>query len=254
MTVVPVLLYHAVTARPPPGLDRFTVAPRQFGDHLGVLRNAGRVGLTVSQFAACLRNGSGLPGLPVVVTFDDGYADFLEAAERLGTAGLPATLYMTTGQIGAARMLTRRQLQSLGGSPVEVGAHSRTHPRLDELAPGRLRDEVHGSKADLEDLLQQPTRSFAYPHGDHDPQVRQTVVDAGFDSAAAVKNAFSHDRDDPFAIARITVTAGTTAERIGQLLQGRGAPTAWARERRTTRAYRSYRRVLRGLRREARRP
>ena len=114
MTLVPVLLYHAVTARPPPGLERFTVAPRQFGDHLGVLRDAGRVGLTVSQFAACLRNGSGLPELPVVVTFDDGYGDFLDAAERLAAAGLPATLYMTTGQIGAARMLTRRQLQSPG--------------------------------------------------------------------------------------------------------------------------------------------
>jgi peptidoglycan/xylan/chitin deacetylase (PgdA/CDA1 family) len=160
---------------------------------------------------------------------------------------------MTTGQIGAARMLTRRQLQSLGGL-VEVGAHSRTHPRLDELAPGRLRDEVHGSKADLEDLLQQPTRSFAYPHGDHDRQVRQMVVDAGFDSAAAVKNAFSHGRDDPFAIARITVTATTTAERIRQLLQGRGAPAAWARERRRTRAYRSYRRVRRRLRRGVTQP
>jgi peptidoglycan/xylan/chitin deacetylase (PgdA/CDA1 family) len=253
MTLVPVLLYHAVTARPPPGLERFTLAPRQFGDHLGVLRDAGRVGLTVSQFAACLRNGSVLPELPVVVTFDDGYADFLDAAGRLGIAGLPATLYMTTGQIGAARMLTRRQLQSLGGS-VEVGAHSRMHPRLDELAPGRLRDEVQGSKADLEDLLQQPTRSFAYPHGDHDQNVRRAVVDAGFESAAAVKNAFSHDRDDPFAIARITVTAGTTAERIGRLLQGRGAPPAWARERRRTRAYRSYRRVRRRLQREVRRP
>ena len=227
MTLVPVLLYHAVTARPPPGLERFTVAPRHFADHLRVLRDAGRVGLTVSQFAACLRNGPVLPELPVVVTFDDGYADFLDAAERLGIAGLPATLYMTTGQIGAARMLTRRQLQSLGGS-VEVGAHSRTHPGWTSLPPAAPR-RGPGSKADLEDLLQQPTRSFAYPHGDHDRQVRQTVVDAGFDSAAAVKNAFSHERDDPFAIARITVTAGTTAERIGQLLQGRGAPAAWAR-------------------------
>jgi peptidoglycan/xylan/chitin deacetylase (PgdA/CDA1 family) len=253
MRLVPVLLYHAVTARPPLGLESFTVAPRQFADHLGVLRDAGRVGFTVSQFAACLRNGSVLPEQPVVVTFDDGYADFLDAAERLETAGLPATLYMTTGQIGAARMLTRRQLQSLGDL-VEVGAHSRTHPRLDELASWRLGDEVHGSKADLEDLLQRPMRSFAYPHGDHDRQVRQTVVDAGFDSAAAVKNAFSHDRDDPFAIARITVTAGTTAERIAQLLQGRGAPAAWAKERQRTRAYRSYRRVRRRLRREVRRP
>jgi peptidoglycan/xylan/chitin deacetylase (PgdA/CDA1 family) len=252
MTVVPVLLYHGVTARPPPGLEHFTVHPHQFTEHVGILRDAGRVGLTVSVLAACLRNRAQLPDLPVLVTFDDGYADFLDAGERLATAGLPSTLYVTTGQVGAAGMLTRRQLQSLGQA-VEVGAHSRTHPRLDELPPGQLRDEVFGSKADLEDVLQRPTRSFAYPHGDHDRHVRQTVVDAGFDSAAAVKNAFSHDRDDPFAIARITVTAGTTARRIGQLLQGRGAPPAWSGERRRTRAYRSYRRMRRRLQREAER-
>jgi peptidoglycan/xylan/chitin deacetylase (PgdA/CDA1 family) len=252
MRLVPVLLYHAVAPRPPPGLERFTVAPRQFADHLRVLRDAGRVGLTVSRFAACLRDGAELPDRPVVMTFDDGYADFLDAAEGLAAGGLPATLYMTTGQVGAVGMLTRRQLRSLGGW-VEVGAHSRTHPRLDELPPWRLGDEVLGSKADLEDLLQRPTRSFAYPPADHDRQVRQAVVDAGFDSAAAVKNAFSHDRDDPFAIARITVTAGTTAERIGRLLQGRAAPVAWAGERRRTRTYRAYRRLRRRLR-EAGRP
>jgi peptidoglycan/xylan/chitin deacetylase (PgdA/CDA1 family) len=250
MTVVPVLLYHAVTARPPPGLEQFTVHPHRFAEHVRALRDSGRLGLTVSEFAACLRSRSQLPALPVLLTFDDGYADFLDAAEWLAAAGLPSTLYVTTGQVGTAGMLTRRQLQSLGGA-VEVGAHSRTHPRLDELSPGPLRDEVFGSKADLEDVLQRPARSFAYPHGDHDEAVRQTVVDAGFDSAAAVKNAFSYDRDDPFAIARITVTTGTTARRIGQLLQGRGVPLAWSRERRRTQAHRAYRRMRRRLQRQA---
>jgi peptidoglycan/xylan/chitin deacetylase (PgdA/CDA1 family) len=253
MTIVPVLLYHAVTEHPPAALERFTVHPAHFAEHLGCLRDSGRTGLTVPELAACLKGQAQLPPRPVLVTFDDGYADFLDAAERLAAAGFPSTLYVTTGQLGAAGMLTRGQLRSLGGA-VEVGAHSRSHPRLDELPADRLRDEVHGSKADLEEVLQRPARSFAYPHGDHDQRVRQVVVEAGFGSAAAVKNAFSHDRDDPFAIARITVTAGTTAERIGELLQGLGAPTAWARERRRTRAYRSYRRVRRRLRREARAP
>jgi peptidoglycan/xylan/chitin deacetylase (PgdA/CDA1 family) len=253
MTVVPVLLYHSVTEHPPPRLEHFTVHPRRFAEHVGVLRDCGRVGLTVSEFAACLNNASQLPDLPVLVTFDDGYADFLDAVERLAAADLPSTLYVTTGQVGMAGMLSRWQLQSLGET-VEVGAHSRTHPRLDELPSGLLRNEVCGSKADLEDALQRPARSFAYPHGDHDQRVRQTVVDAGFDSAAAVKNACSHDHDDPFAIARITITAATSTKRIGELLQGHGVPHAWSKERRRTQAYRSYRRVRRRLRREARRP
>ena len=244
MTVVPVLLYHAISASPPPGLKRFTVHPRQFAEHVAVLRDAGRAGLTVSQFAACLRGGAPLPDRPVLVTFDDGYADFLQAAEWLLSARLPSTLYVTTAAVGTTGMLSRRQLSSLGQA-VEVGAHSRTHPRLDELAPARLRSEVFGSKAELEDVLQRPVRSFAYPHGDHDQDVRRSVVAARFESAAAVKNALSHDRDDPFAIARVTVTADVTARRIEELLRGRGAPTAWAGERRRTQAYRAVRRLRR---------
>jgi peptidoglycan/xylan/chitin deacetylase (PgdA/CDA1 family) len=250
MTVVPVLLYHAVTEHPPAAMERFTVHPARFAEHVGCLRDSGRASLTVPQFVACLEGQAPLPARPVLVTFDDGYADFLDAAERLAAAGLPTTLYVTTGQLGAAGMLTGRQLRSLAGT-VEVGAHSRSHPRLDELPSERLRDEVHGSKADLEDLLQRPTRSFAYPHGDHDRGVRQAVVEAGFGSAAAVKNAFSHDRDDPFAIARITVTAATSTERIAALLEGRGAPRAWQGERPRTRAYRAYRRARRRLHRGA---
>jgi peptidoglycan/xylan/chitin deacetylase (PgdA/CDA1 family) len=246
MTVVPVLLYHAISASPPPGLERFTVHPRRFAEHVAVLRDTGRTGLTVSQFAACLRGRALLPERPVLLTFDDGYADFLQAAERLVTARLPSTLYVTSAAVGTRGMLTRRQLLSLGQA-VEVGAHSRTHPRLDELAPARLRSEVFGSKAELEDLLQRPMRTFAYPHGDHDQDVRQTVVAARFGSAAAVKNALSHDRDDPFAIARVTVTGDVTARRIEELLQGRGAPRAWSGERRRTQAYRAFRRVRRRL-------
>ena len=249
MTVVPVLLYHAITARPPDGLEQFTVHPQRFAEHLDVLRKAGRVGLTVSQLAASLKGRRRLPGLPVLLTFDDGYADFLQAAEELAAARLPSTLYVTTGEIGSVGKLTRSQLRSLDEA-VEVGAHSRTHPRLDEVPPERLRDEVFGSKADLEDILQRPVHSFAYPHGDHDRVVRQAVIAAGFGSAAAVKNALSHEQDDPFAIARVTVTAHTTARRIEELLHGQSAPMAWSGERRRTRAYRAYRRMRRRLQRE----
>ena len=58
--------------------------------------------------------------------------------------------------------------------------------------------------------MQTSVHSFSYPHGCYDHRVRSAVVEAGFRSAVAVKNALSHDHDDPFAIARWTVTAGTS--------------------------------------------
>jgi hypothetical protein len=81
------------------------------------------------------------------------------------------------------------------------------------------------------------------------------VIDGGFRSAVAVKNALSHDHDDPFAIARITIMADTPISSVLAALDGRGAPIAWRGERYRTRAFRGYRRLRRraqGISRQAR--
>jgi hypothetical protein len=103
------------------------------------------------------------------------------------------------------------------------------------------------SRTELEEITGSPVLSFSYPHGAYDRRARVAVVAAGYRSAAAVKNAVSHLGDDPFAIARWTVTAGTPAARIADVLEGRGVPRAWRGERLRTRGYRVARRQRRRL-------
>jgi hypothetical protein len=97
-------------------------------------------------------------------------------------------------------------------------------------------------------MLDTPIASFAYPHGSYDHTVRTAVVAAGFGSAAAIKNAVSHLDDDPFAIARWTVTAATSPEELGRILDGEGVPLAWSHVRLRTRASRTARRTRRRIR------
>ena len=90
--------------------------------------------------------GSGLPERPVLVTFDDGFADFRsEAWPALREAGFVATLYVTTGFLeglhrasGATRppgpWLDWDALPGLSEQGVEIGGHSHTHPHLDTLS------------------------------------------------------------------------------------------------------------------------
>jgi peptidoglycan/xylan/chitin deacetylase (PgdA/CDA1 family) len=104
---------------------------------------------------------------------------------------------------------------------------------------------VSDSKQALEQMIGRRVDTFAYPFGAYDTRVRTAVIDAGFSSAAAVKNALSHPDDDPWAIARFTVSAVTSAEQIAQVLDGRGAPYAWHGERLRTRGYRAVRKLRR---------
>jgi peptidoglycan/xylan/chitin deacetylase (PgdA/CDA1 family) len=248
-TTVPILLYHSVCDRPAAGQEEFTVTPAVFREHVCAISDAGRTPLTVSEMASALRAERALPSRPVLVTFDDGFADVRAAIELLLGAGLTATVFVTSGWLGREGMLTRagvRELTELGDR-VELGAHSVTHPRLDELHRARITAEIADSKAALESVVEAPLRSFAYPHGAYDARARTAVIDAGFSAAAAVKNALSHSEDDPYALARVTIRARTRVRDIEMLLAGSGAPQAWRRERLRTRGYRSVRRLRRRL-------
>jgi peptidoglycan/xylan/chitin deacetylase (PgdA/CDA1 family) len=92
-----VLMYHRV-ARPPVDPWGLAVSPTRFEEHLSVLRRR-RQTMPLSDFVHRLVAGT-LPATAAAVTFDDGYADnCLEARPRLDAAGIPATVFLTTGAL-----------------------------------------------------------------------------------------------------------------------------------------------------------
>jgi peptidoglycan/xylan/chitin deacetylase (PgdA/CDA1 family) len=245
-TAIPVLLYHSVNDHAEPRDRRWTVSPVAFASHVDAIAASGRTPLLITELAEALRGERPLPPRPLAITFDDGFADTYDAVAALSARGLSATVYVTSGEVGTATRLDAHGVVELARMPsVEIGAHAVRHRHLDELDPRTADREVRHSKAQLEDMLGAGVDSFAYPHGAYDRNVRAAVVSAGYSSAAAVKNSLSHERDDPFAIARWTVTAGTEARRIAGVLEGDGVACAWSGERLRTRAYRAVRRSRR---------
>ena len=246
---IPVLLYHSVADTPPPGQQpQFTVTPARFEQHVAMMAESGRTAMTITELADALAGRRALPERPLAVTFDDGFDDTVTAVSRLHEAGISSTVYVTTGNIGTPRGISLAGLRALADGGAELGAHTVSHPHLDELPIGAAAREIGDSRAQLEEHLGTSVATFAYPHGDHGRRVRAAVIAAGFSSAAAVKNALSHRRDDPFAIARWTVMRDAGTEQLAQILAGEGAPLAWAGERLRTRAYREARRMRRLVR------
>lgn len=251
---VPVLLYHSVSDDPAEVIAPYTVTPATFRRHLGLITDSGREAISVSELVRRRRDAQESRNA-VVISFDDGFADFADQALPLLTAhGLPATLYLTTGALRGGRIrawepfvyaafLGWDQLGDLETAGIELGAHSRSHRQLDLLSPAKARAEIVGSKADLEDALGHQIASFAYPHGHGGRRARELARGAGFTSACAVRNALSPADDDPFRLARLTVTAGTSDATLAAWLHGRGAPVAESRDRWRAAAGRGVRRL-----------
>ena len=248
LRAIPVLLYHAVPDTATAD-DPLSVPYKQFASHVDAIVDSGRTPVSIAEIASGLRGERPLSEHAVVVTFDDAYADTPRAVELLREHGLRASVYVTTGQIDSGPMIRREQIEQLARQPetVELGAHTVNHPPLDELDIEEIKREVSESKQALEQTIGREVDTFAYPFGAYDTRVRQAVIDAGFSSAAAVKNALSHPEDDPWAIARFTVTTATSTEQIAQILDGEGAPFAWHGDRLRTRGYRTVRKLRRRM-------
>jgi peptidoglycan/xylan/chitin deacetylase (PgdA/CDA1 family) len=255
--LIPILLYHSIAHESSPRFRPWTVTPQRFAEHTAYLQAQHYTTLTVTQLVQTVHSGDRLPERPVVITFDDGFADFYtEALPILQQHRCVATLYVATAFVGrtsswlqqagegARPMLTWSQLNELHTCGIECGAHSHTHPQLDVLPRAEAWTEIMHSKRALEQRLGQPIATFAYPYGYHSATTIQLVQQAGFTSACAVKHAISTIRDNRFALARMFVFADTHVANLAALLEGRATPVTWARERLSTKGWRIARRFM----------
>ncbi len=254
---IPVFLYHAVMDDPPGWIAEFTVTPREFAAHLDALEDSGRTPVTISALAGHLDGRAPLPPRPVLLTFDDGFADLPgPTADLLARRSLPATAYLTTGAITPggrsllppAPMMTLDRVAELERSGMEIGSHTVSHAPLDTLTGRRLRAELVDSKAVLEDTLGHPVPHLAYPHGYNSPRVRAMAARAGYETATAVRHALSSERDERYRIARLIVRRGHTAADVRTWLAGDGARVAPYRDGPKTIAWRWYRRTRAAVR------
>lgn len=229
---IPILLYHSVSTVATKLYQPWTISPQRFAEHLAYMREMGYQPLTVGELANLMKQRKiNLLQRPVVVTFDDGLADFLSGAlPVLAKYQFPTTLYVTTGYIGRTsawmkaegehnrRMMTWSELQELEG--VEIGGHSHTHLQLDISPLEKAREEIFLCKESLEQRLSRPVQTFAFPHGYYTQKLLDLVRQAGFTSSCIVGHAMALDTSSPFALPRIIIKSDTTIAVLEQYLQG----------------------------------
>jgi peptidoglycan/xylan/chitin deacetylase (PgdA/CDA1 family) len=131
----------------------------------------------------------------VAITFDDAFVSVIEnALPVLADFNFPCTIFVPSAKLGAPPdwqmeglapdrqecVVTAQTLRALDPGRVKLGAHSRTHPHLSKIPEQQARDEIAGSRADLEELLGRPVDLFAFPYGDYSERATQICKEAGY--------------------------------------------------------------------------
>lgn len=189
-----ILMYHSISPDDDDPFD-ITVRPARFEKQLRWLRRTGRTGTSVGQLLAAQHTGDArrLVGL----SFDDGYADFIDyALPLLQRYGCTATMFVPADQLGKANdwdpegprkpIMTAQQLRQIADVGIEIGSHGFHHRSLPETSDLELADEIETSRARLQDITGQPVSGFCYPYGHLDARAVGSVQDAGYSYGCSV--------------------------------------------------------------------
>src|ERR1700737_2721561 len=187
-TYVPIVYYHYIRINPNPR-DRvgfsLSTPPAMFSAQMQYLANHGFHVISLHQAVVAINNHSGLPSRPVVLTFDDGYADFFTVAVPiLQSHGFTATSFVISGRMGSGGFMTTNQGVAGDAMGFTIGAHTVDHVALSAQPPARAVWEMKQSKLSLEELLGHPIIDFAYPYGSFNPYDMTQAKNLGFETAA----------------------------------------------------------------------
>ena len=229
---VPILVYHHVLERPK-GPRLVVMSIKLFRAQMAWLSAHGYQAVTLRRVYDAWTGDGVLPPHPVVLTFDDGYADQVRnAAPVLRQYHWPAELDLVSGALylgddPPATSLTPEMVQGLLDSGWGLESHSVSHLDLTRLWGKKLRHELVDSQERLEELFDVQVDFFCFPGGIYDRRVKLAVRRAGYLAATGTRYGAATPRD-LFSLARIYAYRGESmasfGSRLREILRRRARP------------------------------
>jgi peptidoglycan/xylan/chitin deacetylase (PgdA/CDA1 family) len=210
-----ILFYHRVSD----DRDELAVTPAAFAEQMDYLASEAYRVVDVLSAIDLLESGKPL-ARTVALTFDDGFLDLAEhALPILSERGFNATVFVapavTDGRASFSwyreqppPLLAWEDIVELDrDGTLRFEAHSLTHPNLPALDDDEAREEIAGSKLELENHLGRVVRAFSYPTGLFGEREERMVAEAGYEIGVGCEPGVNDRSTDRFALRRRQVDA-----------------------------------------------
>jgi peptidoglycan/xylan/chitin deacetylase (PgdA/CDA1 family) len=235
-------MYHSISDEPENGVHpyyRLNTSPKRFTQQMKFLSDNNYHVLSLSEAANLLNQPinqlpnqpipqssphpiNGSPNQPVnfiVITFDDGFRDFLEYAwPVLSDFRQTATVFLPTDFIGANRRsfnnrecLIWPEVRELYSQGVSFGSHTASHPKLYGFPWKDVQREMRESRLQIEDELHAPATCFSYPYAfpredrEFVQHFAKELVDQGYRTAVTTIVGRAGRRSEPLRLERLPI-------------------------------------------------
>ncbi len=205
---IPILMYHYVEyVQDKNDKTRISLntTPYTLEEQIKTLIAANYTFITNNELSDVLDGKANLPPNPILLTFDDGYRDFYtDAYPILKKYHVKATQYVIYGFLGMQNHMDPYMVKEIAKDGlVEIGSHTIHHVWLKGLTLQQASPEIFQSRVLLEQLINQPVHSFAYPFGAFDDQAIRITRDAGYRSAVSTLPGVEQNQGNRFFMFRL---------------------------------------------------
>ena len=178
-----------------------------FDAQMEYLSSHGYVTITPDELYSGLNGELELPKKPVLITFDDGYADnYTNAFPILKYYGMRATIFVIPAFVGKYKnYLTWEEMREMQDSGISIQSHTLNHYKLEELPDDEIRSELLNSKQILEENLGQPVEFLAYPTGTYNLHIAGIAKAVGYKGAYTIKYGNVDLGSNLFALERVPI-------------------------------------------------
>jgi peptidoglycan/xylan/chitin deacetylase (PgdA/CDA1 family) len=160
----------------------------------------------------------------IAVTFDDGFKDNHSIAYPiLKRLGIPATVFVASSYVGERSMLSWDEIREMSENGITIGAHTVNHRILSTLSGDEAKQELAGSKREIESRIGRPVHHFAYPKGKIEDFNQETIVlakECGFRTASSTRRGLNTGRGDRFQLKRTPIEPDETEGSFRRTLNG----------------------------------
>ncbi len=204
-------MYHRISD-PPPGADAIrrdlSVSPWNFEEQLRYLKQDGYQTITLNDLALHLTVGKPLPPRPIILTFDDGYADaYIHAFPILQRWGFVGTFFLVSAPLDAndPDFLSWAEVEEMHAAGMKFEPHSYDHPDMRSRGFDFVVFQILAPKEAIEARTGEKCRFFAYPSGRYDQFVIDVLRSAHFWGGVLTEQGATHTSDDLFTLQRVRI-------------------------------------------------
>jgi peptidoglycan/xylan/chitin deacetylase (PgdA/CDA1 family) len=227
---LPILVYHRIANFGPVGLREYRLPVEAFEAQMSYLRQQGYYSVDLFEWSLRKLTGKPASGWPILITFDDGYRDFIDFAwPILHSHGLSAMVFVVTHKVGSfsdwdlsfgdpAPLLDWAQIRQLRCEGVRFGTHTATHQRLSDIPIEDVIKEATQSRILLQQRLAEDVHAIAYPWGASDARIRTELSRCGYKLGLTTKPGIATLNDDLMALPRIEIFGSDSLSVFAQKL------------------------------------